>query len=317
MKRFRNILAVYNGCVGSEAVLEQAVSLARRNAARLTLVNVLEDYPHCADVLREARKRLSRIEPWVAQEGVPDIATTVLVGTPHLEIIREVMHQEHDLVLLNADAPRRLRDVIFGDMARSLMRKCPCPVWMLKPKQASSCCRVLAAVGERTDDTAGETVNARILELALALARSQDAEFHVMRAWEPSGNDAEMLTNEISDETREGILQRNEAKHRCAINALLARYPVVGLNHEVHLPRGQPNQEIVALAERLNPDVLVMGTVNRVGVPRILMGNRAETVFGAVRCGLLIVKPDGFQPQIPRYRDDRSGSAVMPPASRH
>lgn len=316
MKRFRNILAVYNGCVGSETVLEQAVSLARNNAARLTLVNAQEDIPS-TDALREAQKRLSRIEPWVIREGVPDVATTVLIGTPHQQIIRQVMHQEHDLVLLSAGSPRRLKDVFFGDLARRLMRQCPCPVWILKPKRLNACSRVLAAVGARTNDDANQAVNAKILELALSLAHSQDAKIHVVRAWRPEGNDAEMLTNEISDETREGILQRNEAKHRCAINTLLARYPVMGLDHEVHLPRGQAIQNILALTERLNPDVLVMGTINRVGVPRILLGNSAESVFGTVRCGLLIVKPDSPLPQLPLHLNGGSDRAAVPATGRH
>jgi len=316
MNRFRNILAVYNGCFGSETVLEQAVSLARNNGARLTLVNTQEGF-HSADAYREARKRLSRIEPWVIREGVRDVATTVLIGSPHLEIIRQVMHHEHDLVMLCPGSSRRLTDVIFGDLARRLMRQCPCPVWILKPKRATSCTRVLAAVGARTNDGGDQAVNTKILELALSLARSQDAKFHILRAWRPEGNDAEMLTNEISDKTREGILQRNEARHRGDINAILARYPVVDLDHEVHLPYGQPIQNILALTERLNPDVLVMGTANRVGVQRVLMGNSAESVFGTIRCGLLIVKPDSPLPQVPLPLVGRAGGVATPVASRH
>jgi hypothetical protein len=104
-----------------------------------------------------------------------------------------------------------------------------------------------------------------------------------------------MLTNEISDETREGILSRCEGTYRAGVNSLLARCPVVGLEHEVHLPRGLPQQSIVQLAGRLGVDLIVMGAASRGGVSRLLTGNAAETVLGAVRCSVLAVKPESAQ----------------------
>jgi nucleotide-binding universal stress UspA family protein len=37
-----------------------------------------------------------------------------------------------------------------------------------------------------------------------------------------------------------------------------------------------------------------MGTVVRTGIPGLLIGNTAETVFHHVRCSVLAVKPDSF-----------------------
>jgi nucleotide-binding universal stress UspA family protein len=303
MKRFKNILAVYDESVGSEAVLDQAVSLARTNGARLTLVNTVGEKPLPPAALEEARKRLPRIVPWITQEGVKTVATAVLVGTPYLEIIRQFQREGHDLVILSAEGGRALKDVFFGGTATNLMRKCPCAVWVLKPGQATPCTRILAAVGSCTEETENGGVNAKILDLATSLARSQNAALHIVHAWAPDGNDAAMLTNEISDATREGILSRCEATYRTGVNTLLAQCPVVGLEHEIHLPRGLPQQSIVRLAGRLGVDLIVMGAASRGGLSRLLVGNAAETVLGAVRCGVLAVKPESMQAALTAPRD--------------
>lgn len=295
MRRFRSILAVYDACVGSEAVLEQAVTLARTTGAHLTLVNPVGEKVLAAGALEDARRRLPRIVPWITREGVKNVATSVLVGPPHLEILREVERSGHDLVILSAEAGRSLKDLFCGSTALNLMRKCPCALWVIKTGQPAPSGRILAAVGPNADDTAPDDINRLILERAAALARAQNAELHIVHAWTPDGADAAMLTNEISDETREAILCRCEATCRTAVNALLADRPIVGMPHQIHLPRGLPQQSIVHLAERLAIDLIVMGAASRSGISRLLVGNASETVLGAVRCGVLTVRPEYAQ----------------------
>ena len=45
MKRFKNILLVYEQGAGVNATLERAVSLAKRNRAQLTVLEVTEGVP--------------------------------------------------------------------------------------------------------------------------------------------------------------------------------------------------------------------------------------------------------------------------------
>lgn len=290
MTRFRNILAVYNGTMGSEAVLEQAVAVANAQDARLTLLR----HVGVGASSEEAHKQLRRIVPWVVQQGVAKIETAVTPDRACQEIIRRVTENAHDLVILSSQGGPGLKNAIFGDLGASLMRNCPCPVWVLRPEQAPPCSRILAAVGDDDGDPKSQAINGRIVGLGTALAQSHDAKLHIVHAWSPQGADAELLTNEIPDETREAILRRNEARHRCDINKLLAEFPVSALDHEIHLPRGLPQQEIVGLANRIDADVIVMGTTWRTGLPRFLLGNPARTVFGTVGCSIVAVNENGL-----------------------
>ena len=61
------------------------------------------------------------------------VTAKVLIGTPYLEIIREVLRNKHDLVMKTAMGIGRLGELLFGSTATHLMRKCPRPVWVIKP----------------------------------------------------------------------------------------------------------------------------------------------------------------------------------------
>jgi hypothetical protein len=55
------------------------------------------------------------------------IETRVLIGTPFLEILREVLRNAHDLVIKCPESPDSF-DRLFSSDDKHLLRKCPCPV---------------------------------------------------------------------------------------------------------------------------------------------------------------------------------------------
>ena len=76
-----------------------------------------------------------------------------------------------------------------------LLRKCPCPVWLVKPKAPKTYQRILVAVD--VDDgylpkelETRHRLNVQILETAASLAISESAELHVVHAWEAVGESA-------------------------------------------------------------------------------------------------------------------------------
>ena len=175
MRRFKNILAVYGDNIGSDDVFCQAVALARANGARLTLIDVMPERYATSITLFERRKRLERMVPAMEKEGVKDVAVVALAGAPFLAIIQQVLRAGHDLVIASADGGNSLRSVYFGSTATHLMRKCPCPVWIVKPGQSTHYARILACVDPKPDVEDGMEMDTKIAELAMSLATSNDA----------------------------------------------------------------------------------------------------------------------------------------------
>ena len=63
----------------------------------------------------------------------------------------------------------------------------------------------------------------------------------------------------------------------------------VGRFHE-----GDADAVIPEFAKTQNVDLLVMGTVCRIGIPGFFIGNTAEKILDEVDCSVLTVKPEGF-----------------------
>jgi universal stress protein E len=174
------------------------------------------------------------------------------------------------------------------------MRKCPCPVWVVKPGQSAPYSKILAAV-DPLQEPSNDPFNAKIMELATSMASRDHAALHIVHAWDVDGNDLDTIRSELSVQQRETILQKHQRKHQSALRDLLAGYPLSEIKHQIHLPRERPEQAIGQIAEQEGIDLIVMGTVARTGVPGFLIGNAAESVLSSVKCGMLTVKPDGFE----------------------
>ncbi len=59
--------------------------------------------------------------------------------------------------------------------------------------------------------------------------------------------------------------------------------------------KGAPGDKIPELAQQLNVDLVVMGTVSRTGIEGFFIGNTAEKILHNVDCSVLTVKPETFK----------------------
>ena len=294
MRRFKNILAVYDDSIGTDDVFCQATALARENAARLTFINVLQDSYATRAGIEERRKRLARLKPAVAAEGVREASFIVSAGIPFLNIIQQVLRADHDLVIASAHAESTLRNAYFGSTATHLMRKCPCPVWVVKPGQSAEYERILACIDPQPMASDASRMDRTILDLATSLAVANFADLHIVHAWEVTGKDRDTLASELHDDSRAAILAEHEAVHRERVQALLSAYPLAMIDHHLHLPRDTPHEAIISLVDRHRIDLIVMGTVSRTGLPGLIIGNAAEKILSAVQCSVMTIKPEAF-----------------------
>jgi len=79
-----------------------------------------------------------------------------------------------------------------------------------------------------------------------------------------------------------------EDEVRQSLQALRPPDPVVAIEHRVC--KGDAATEIVALAEDLKADLIVMGTHGRTGLKRLALGSVAEAVLRRAPCPVLTVK---------------------------
>jgi universal stress protein E len=307
MKRFKQVLCYSDASEHSRSALERAAELTLRNCGRLTVLGVVQ-LPPDLDLLAPAlpaaelramatqdlRERLEQlVEPVRRKDLRLDIE--VLMGTPFIEIIRYVLGHGHDLVMMNAEGGRGgLKGLFFDSTSLHLMRKSPCPVWVVKPGPHRRFKRILAAVNPHPCDEDHPGVSNKILQLATSLARLEGSELRVVHAWDHPGEGVLRAHGRLPAADVDKIVRDTGATHESWLNDLLARHPLSGIRHNVHLLRGEPSEVIIELAAKGSIDLIIMGTIGRTGIPGLFIGNTAETVLRQVDCSVLTVKPNGF-----------------------
>ena len=89
---------------------------------------------------------------------------------------------------------------------------------------------------------------------------------------------------------RESQIERHA---RDNLKAILDRGLGKVLPENTHFRRGSAYQEILEVADQINPDLLVIGSQTRVGIDGFLIGNTSEKVLRYASCEILTMKPNG------------------------
>ena len=318
MKRFKKILCVVNTDLKDHPALEQAVKLAENNQASLTVIEVMNELfpdPNLLEralrlediqsrmVLEHCDQLNELVAPWSTKI---EINTRVLVGIPFMEIIYEVLRGGHDLVFKRAESGGLLNRV-FGGADMHLLRKCPCPVMLVKQKTPRTYRRILAAVD--IDDhypleelSTRRGLNRQILELASSLALSESAELHIVHAWTAIGES--FLRGGFAARPEDEVVSYVDevGQHHSQSLSILTNEIVGNLGSDAmeylkpvkHSLKGSPRKIIPALAAEIRADLVIMGTVARIGLPGFFMGNTAEDILSQLNCSLMAIKPQGF-----------------------
>ncbi len=303
MQQFKNILLILNVEDQETTALDKAVSLARKNGARLTLFSVLQEPPgyqgysvsvtqyQLKSAITERREWLRGLAVGLPKDEV-EVAINVVQGSSFLEIIRQVLREQHDLVIITAEQKNDLPTRLFGTTSMHLMRKCPCPVWVVKRTQTQSFSRILAAVDPSVHDLEQDSLNPLILQLAAGMAHKEAAELHIVHVWylfgERYGHSRGM--SEDAQEARE----QAKSQYKQGLDALLNQADITDVKPQLHLLEGDPEKRIPELAAQQDINLLIMGTVCRTGIAGFLIGSTAEEVLNQVDCSVLTLKPEGF-----------------------
>ena len=299
-----------DGSEGEKSVLGRAAALASANGAKLTLFAALgtdvylfdDPMTHAAvEAVNQARlgDRRQDLES-LRQEALskhPELAVDVMVesGAMAVSAILAVVVNQYDLVMKAAEGNTGKWARVFGTGDQKLMRKCPCPVWISKPSTEPRLRKILAAVDLDPTEPDTESLANRIMSLATSLAAEEGSELHVVHVWRFAAEEA-LRGRQVETVDVDQIVRGIEAAHQSELDDLLGAYPYD--KRTAHLVNGEAEDVITELADTLEVDLVVIGTVGRGGIPGLLIGNTAESVLNSVDASVLTLKPDGFETPI-------------------
>jgi len=206
-------------------------------------VDVAWDYPLAHAIVRRATAE----RPWL-----------VAKGTQHHTIIERTL-------LSNADW--------------DLIRECPVPLLLVKPREIAAQPMVLAAVDPLNLHDKPAALDDAIYRFAAGLAENGDGTLHLVHASAPpAGVEIPVAAQSIV-----------AAEHRKAVATFVETHPVAGDN--VHILEGLSHECLQRAAKQWAADFVVMGAVARRGIKKLLIGSTAARVLDRLPCDLVIIKP--------------------------
>jgi len=291
MYAFSNILVDTSTSDGGREAFSSALELLENTGGRVTLAGfVADDSPAARD---DEQSRLAALATSLPHEGI-EVSPRVIAGSPCQELIQLSQRDNHDLLIKSAQPSSGLKERLFGSTDHKLFRRCPCPVWVIKPGQGTRVQRVLAAIDAEHVDDVHKDLNESILNLASGVARAERAELHVVSAWQFWVEGYLRTASRMRDDDVDQMVRAQEHEAERRVRQTVAPWEQSGVELEAHVEHGPDHIVIAWLASRLNPDLVILGTFARGGLPGLLVGNIAESLLDELDCSVLAVKPAGF-----------------------
>jgi nucleotide-binding universal stress UspA family protein len=271
--------------------IEQACSVARAAGAHVTLVHSHRDDERWNHATRSfepfhppageaERHPLERAAAALRDDGISCDVVTSDEG-PAIAIIHQVLREHADLAIVGKRAAVHHDSRRMGSVSLNVVRHCPCLVSVVKPESKASPKMIVAA-------SDGGPVGVRVVEAAMATARLFGSELHVIHAIQ-LGMEIQME----GEEAERSFVHTRRTELKAQVDAVVGAAGFDG-KVEVHAGVTTPTRAVLEAVERLEPDLVVMGTISRGGIPGLLVGNSAERLLGLLDCSLLVAKPEDF-----------------------
>lgn len=256
----------------SDRALERAVKLTKQFSASLRILHVLdEDLPR--DVTESlqndtARKIREQISTLTDVDGF-DVSIQIELGKGFPDIARYAKREPTDLVILGVHRSDMLKDFFVGSTAERFLRYTEYPILTVTEHATKPYSRVLVA----TDFSVSSR---RALDMAAQLG--PNAEFHFVHAYHIPTEDLAMdvwIQEDMPRELEKVIRNRIDEE----FSSFIHKYAQGGAEFHLNSVQGSVRETIVGEAQRIKPDLLVMGTHGRTGVGCALLGSVATKLL--------------------------------------
>jgi universal stress protein E len=242
------------------------------------------------------KERLEALADRLRSHGIV-VSTASVVDHPVYEaILRQAKLGGADLIVTDCHAGRHFVPSLLHLTDWEVARLSPVPVLIVRRPQLYHRPAILCAVdpGHTWAKPAG--LEAEIIAAGTEISGAVRGMLHAVHACDSIAEDAGF--------------DAAYAQARDSFDTLLrpTRIPA----DRRHLVGGNPADAIEHAVAETGAEILIMGSISRSGLKRIVVGNTAETLLYRLPCDLLIVKPEGFESRI--TAESRGARLIVTPA---
>ncbi|PHM74245.1 universal stress protein UspE [Xenorhabdus kozodoii] len=305
MANYQNLIVAIDPNQDDQPALRRAVYIVQRNGGRIKAFLPIYDLSYEMTTLLSPEERsamrkgvIGQRVAWIKQQahyylgsGIDIEIKVVWHNRPYEAIIQEVITGNHDLLLKMAHQHSRLESMIFTPLDWHLLRKCPCPVWMVKDQVWPESSSVIVAVNLSNEEPYHTELNLKLVSETQDLANRivKDPLIHLVSAYPAAPLN---IATELPDFDPNVYNHALRGQHLIAMKALRQKFYID--EKQTHVHEGVPENVIPEICDELNAGVVVLGILGRTGLSAAFLGNTAEHVIDRLKCDLLAIKPDGF-----------------------
>ncbi|MCU0420104.1 MAG: universal stress protein [Cyclobacteriaceae bacterium] len=260
------------------ALLGEAWRLKQWLNAELVLIHAGEKTP-------EAESKLTGL---LAQASLPaDTPIAWQRGKPAEAILKACQENGIDLLLMGALKKENLVGYYVGTVARTIMRKASCSIYVLT--QPSESPRPLKNIVVNAEDS--PHIREALHIGCWMAARDKDAWLHVVRELKLMGL-ALVSADQCSEEEYSNVQQNLLREEFTAVESLMRSIPHEGLKVNIKVLSGKSGFELARFAERKEADLLIVGAPPRkFSLFDRVFPHDLEYIFAELPCDLMIVNP--------------------------
>ena len=126
----------------------------------------------------------------------------------------------------------------------------------------------------------------RALQTAIDLARQLRGELHIVYVADMKEQDSQVIEADGSDSVEKRVIRDLEGQ----IEALADDMSSDEIKVLIEIEYGDPTEGIVGLADKVNADMIVMGTHGRAGIQHLMVGSVAESVLRKTSIPVICVR---------------------------
>lgn len=293
MSPYQHIVVGVELSAHSHVILEEALRLARRHQARLSLLHVIENHlpqhweflPFSPSEFEESLKH--NAQTWMDEqlaaldtEGVT-LERHILLGRAYEELLGYGEREHADLFVIGQTETTLLERLFLGNTAKRIVRRASQSVMVVHAKKKPTRNILVALDFSETSRWA--------CEVAISHARAEGASLHLAHVYELFS--VHPFTQMLGDEEIARYVKEVREPIRKEFETFVASLELEGISHELHLRDGFVQDEIRHLQLSLSCDLLVIGSVGRTGLRALLLGNTAEHLLNTPACSILVTKP--------------------------
>jgi nucleotide-binding universal stress UspA family protein len=134
--------------------------------------------------------------------------------------------------------------------------------------------------------TDGSEYTKEAIQKGLELAKVLDAEVTALYVVDQTS-----FINFPMDSTIVSVYTLLEKEGKDAVDFVKAEGAKLGINVNIKIEEGSPPRKIMEISKQF--DLIVMGTLGRTGVSKLLLGSVAEKVVRFAECPVLVVRAKG------------------------